>query len=302
MKKYLLFITILILSLSLFSAKFTVSIYPYYLVLNELKTEEDQLDLIIPEGKSPHTYSLIPSDVKNIYESDLLVVNGLNAEIFLDNLSNEKLDIFYAGEVVLHEHFENTKKTETEEHDQDTHNDEEIDEHDHSHDGVNPHVWINPVFMYKYIIPELTDKMIKVNPESEEEYIQNSKILISKLKDIDKDFRKNKLSGSVFTFHNSFPHYAEEYGIEIAGVVQSSPGKNPSPRELTELIAKAKEHNVKVIFIEPQMSDKAAKTIASNLNIEIAMIDPLGNPETTKTIYDYYNNINGIFLDALEVK
>jgi hypothetical protein len=50
------------------------------------------------------------------------------------------------------------------------------------------------------------------------------------------------------------------------------------------------------------MSDKAAKTIASNLNIEIAMIDPLGNPETTKTIYDYYNNINGIFLDALEVK
>jgi zinc transport system substrate-binding protein len=302
MKKYLLFITILMLSLSIFSAKFTASIYPYYLVLNELKAGEDQLDLIIPEGKSPHTYSLIPSDVKNIYESDLLVVNGLNAEIFLDNLSNEKLDIFYAGEVVLHEHFENTEEKNTEEHNQDTHSDQKIDDNDHSHDEINPHVWTNPVFMYKYIVPALTEKMMEANPGSEEEYIQNSKILISKLKDIDKDFRKNKLSGSVFTFHNSFPHYAEEYGIEIAGVVQSSPGKNPSPRELTELIAKAKEHNVKVIFIEPQMSDKAAKTIASNLNIEIAMIDPLGNPNTTETIMDYYNNINGIFLDALEVK
>jgi zinc transport system substrate-binding protein len=302
MKKYLLFITILMLSLSIFSAKFTASIYPYYLVLNELKAGEDQLDLIIPEGKSPHTYSLIPSDVKNIYESDLLVVNGLNAEIFLDNLSNEKLDIFYAGEVVLHEHFENTEEKNTEEHNQDTHSDQKIDDNDHSHDEINPHVWTNPVFMYKYIVPALTEKMMEANPGSKEEYIQNSELLISKLKTIDENFRKNDLSGAVFAFHDSFPYYAKEYGIDIAGVVQSSPGKNPSPKELTELIGIAKEHNVKVIFIEPQMSDRAAKTIADNLNIDIAMIDPLGNPETTKTIYDYYNNINDAFLNSLKVK
>lgn len=302
MKKFLLISIISILALTSFTAKFTASIYPYYLVLKELKTDEDHLELIIPEGKSPHTYSLIPSDVKNIYESDLLIVNGLDAEIFLNDLSKSDLDIFYAGEVVLHEHFENTEEKNTEEHNQDTHSDQEIDDHDHSHVGINPHVWTNPVFMYKYIIPELTEKMIEVNPKSKEIYIQNSELLISKLETIDENFRKNDLSGAVFTFHNSFPHYAEEYGIEIAGVVQSSPGKNPSPKELTELIAKAKEYNVKVIFIEPQMSDRAAKTIAENLNIDIAMIDPLGNPDTTKTIYDYYNNINDAFLNSLKVK
>jgi zinc transport system substrate-binding protein len=220
----------------------------------------------------------------------------------LNDLSKSDLDIFYAGEVVLHEHFENTEEKNTEEHNQDTHSDQEIDDHYHSHVGINPHVWTNPVFMYKYIIPELTEKMIEVNPKSKEIYIQNSELLISKLETIDENFRKNDLSGAVFTFHNSFPHYAEEYGIEIAGVVQSSPGKNPSPKELTELIAKAKEYNVKVIFIEPQMSDRAAKTIAENLNIDIAMIDPLGNPDTTKTIYDYYNNINDAFLNSLKVK
>jgi len=292
MKKILFLAFIAIISLTAFTAKFTASIYPYYLVLQELKSENDEIEMIIPEGKSPHTYSLIPSDLKNIYESDLLVVNGLNAEIFLDNLSNNKLDIFYAGEVVLHEHFEENKE-ETD------HSDEEHGEHDHSHNGINPHVWINPVFMYKYIIPELTEKMVELNPNSEKEYIENSQILISKLKSIDENFRKNDLNGSVFTFHNSFPHYAEEYGIEIAGVVQSSPGKNPSPKELTRLIAKAEEHNVKVIFIEPQMSDRAAKTIADNLDIKIAMLDPLGNPISTKSIYDYYNNINKIFLKNL---
>jgi len=292
MKKILFLAFIAIIALTAFTAKFTASIYPYYLVLQELKSENDEIEMIIPEGKSPHTYSLIPSDLKNIYESDLLVVNGLNAEIFLDNLSNNKLDIFYAGEVVLHEHFEENKE-ETD------HSDEEHGEHDHSHNGINPHVWINPVFMYKYIIPELTEKMVELNPNSEKEYIENSQILISKLKSIDENFRKNDLNGSVFTFHNSFPHYAEEYGIEIAGVVQSSPGKNPSPKELTRLIAKAEEHNVKVIFIEPQMSDRAAKTIADNLDIKIAMLDPLGNPISTKSIYDYYNNINKIFLKNL---
>lgn len=292
MKKLLLLTIIAILSLTVFTAKFTASIYPYYLILQELKSENDEIEMIIPEDKSPHTYSLIPSDLKNIYESDLLVVNGLNAEIFLDNLSNNKLDIFYAGEVVLHEHFEENEE-ETD------HSDEEHGEHDHSHDGINPHVWINPVFMHKYIIPELTEKMIEINPTNKNEYINNSNILISKLKLIDQNFRKNELNGSVFTFHNSFPHYAEEYDIEIAGVVQSSPGKNPSPKELTQLISKAKEHDVKVIFIEPQMSDRAAKTIADNLNIKIATLDPLGNPNNTKTIYDYYNNINKIFIESL---
>jgi zinc transport system substrate-binding protein len=154
--------------------------------------------------------------------------------------------------------------------------------------------------MYKYIIPELTDKMIKVNPESKKEYMDNSKELVSKLKSIDENFRQNDLSGAVFTFHNSFTHYAEEYSIQIAGVVQSSPGENPSPKELTELINKAKENNVKVIFVEPQMSDRAAKTIAETLNIDIAVIDPLGDPNTTETIMDYYNNINSIFLESLK--
>jgi zinc transport system substrate-binding protein len=154
--------------------------------------------------------------------------------------------------------------------------------------------------MYKYIVPELTDKMIKVNPQSKEEYIQNSKTLILKLKAIDQDFRKHKLSGSVFTFHNSFSYYAEEYGIQIAGVVQTSPGENPSPKELAELINKAKENNVKIIFVEPQMSDRAAKTIAETLNIDIAVIDPLGDPNTAETIMDYYNNINSIFLESLK--
>lgn len=290
MKKFLLIFSIISIVFIGFGAKYTASIYPYYLVLKEIKAPNDTIQVLIPEGKSPHTYSLTPSDVKNIYDSNLLVVNGLDAEIFLKNLDHSKINIFTAGEIVAHEALEKTEENEN-------NNSEDTD--GHSHSGLNPHVWTNPVFVYKYIIPELTKKMIEISPENRDEYLKNSKNLISKLENIDKNFKKNKLEGAVFTFHDSFHYYAQQYGIKIAGVVQSSPGKNPSPKELGDLISKAKENNVKVIFIEPQMSDKAAKIIANNLNIKIAIIDPLGNPNKIETIYDYYNNINDIFLNAL---
>ena len=74
-------------------------------------------------------------------------------------------------------------------------------------------------------------------------------------------------------FHPSWGYFARSYGlvqipIEIGG-------KNPKLSQLKELIEHARENNVKVVFVQPQFSNKSATLIAKEIGAEIAFADPL---------------------------
>ena len=74
-------------------------------------------------------------------------------------------------------------------------------------------------------------------------------------------------------FHPSWGYFAKRYNLEqIAIEVQ---GKEPKPNELIELIEEAKKHDIKIVFVSPQFSQKSAKTISSTINASVVAIDPL---------------------------
>jgi zinc transport system substrate-binding protein len=68
------------------------------------------------------------------------------------------------------------------------------------------------------------------------------------------------------------------------GFVEESPGKEPTPKELSILGNIIKEHQVKAIFLEPQMDRKAGETLAQEFNLKLLMLDPLGSDGKAKTI------------------
>ena len=51
--------------------------------------------------------------------------------------------------------------------------------------------------------------------------------------------------------------------------------KAAKPTQLQELIAKAKEHAIKVIFVQPQFSVRSAELIAREIGGQVAFVDPL---------------------------
>lgn len=63
-------------------------------------------------------------------------------------------------------------------------------------------------------------------------------------------------------------------------------GKEPSARQLTRLIEKAKAQGVKVIFAEPQFPQKAVRTLAESIGGAVVLIDVLST--------DYLNNLREI--------
>ncbi|NJN79032.1 MAG: zinc ABC transporter solute-binding protein [Anaerolineales bacterium] len=88
-----------------------------------------QVDSLLPVGADPHAYQPVPSDVTKIAESDLLILNGIEYEHFIESLLENA-----GGERVVVESTTGLTPHEMEEHDEHGHEEEGHDEHeDESH-------------------------------------------------------------------------------------------------------------------------------------------------------------------------
>ena len=126
--------------------------------------------------------------------------------------------------------------------------DQDAHEHDHEHNSENdPHVWLDPQNA-KYEMNKIKKALIKVDAENKDYYEANYK------------------------------RYAKEcdaYGLEQMGIEGLSADDEPDPKQMSEVIRFAKEHQVKTIFFEELVSPKVAKTIAKETGANAKMLNPL---------------------------
>jgi zinc transport system substrate-binding protein len=74
-------------------------------------------------------------------------------------------------------------------------------------------------------------------------------------------------------FHPAWGYFLSHYGLKQLPI--EIEGKSPKPRELIQIIKKAKAQHVKAIFTQPEFSDKSAQIIAKELNIKVIKASPL---------------------------
>ena len=92
----------------------------------------------------------------------------------------------------------------------------------------------------------------------------------------------------IVTFHEAFPYFAKDMGLNIVAVIEREPGTEPTPQELADTIEKINALPVKVIFTEPQYSSKAAETIARETGAQIYELDPIVTGEAKpENLLDY---------------
>jgi ABC-type Zn uptake system ZnuABC Zn-binding protein ZnuA len=272
------------------------TIYPYEILIREIAGERAEVSSLIPADASPHSYSPTPSDIKALEDADLVVSNGMglaaNISEVLKSLGSRHIEAaaFLSGFLPAedkHNHDDQSK----------------LPGHHHSHDhgSVNPHFWLDPVFLLK-IAEGVTEKIISLDPEHTSYYESNFQEIESALLDLDRNIaaeRKELGELSIINFHDAFYYFNKRYDIHRAVVVMESPGKEPSPRELVNIGRMIKEHEVAVLFIEPQFNPKAAEVIAEEYGLPVAVLDPLGSHFQVKTaaglIQQNWNTIKEYF-------
>lgn len=259
------------------------SFYPMYIsTLNIVKDipNVEVLNMTTSQTGCLHDYSLSTKDLKTLSNADILIINGAGMESFLDDVIDEYSDL------KIIEASKGIDLIEDTEHDDHT---EDHDHEDHDHD-VNPHVWVS---ISKNIeeVSNIAEELSSLDPNHANEYQDNANEYIAKLENLKTEMHStldNIAHKDIITFHEAFPYFAEEFGLNIVGVIEIEPDSEPSAKEVENIISIINQKNIKALFTEPQYSSKIADTIAKETGASIYTLDPIVTGDSNEKAYNDY--------------
>ena len=243
--------------------KVTASIVPLADFCRNVGGELIEVRTMVPPGASPHTYEPTSGQMKFLSDSKVFVTNGLDLESWATDIVR-KVDNPGMVTVVAAEAVPDSRLLKTE--------------------GLyDPHVWLDPSLAV-YEVEAIRDGLIEADPAHEDEYNKNAARYIGELETLDSQIKTvtSKFSNKDFVaLHPAWTYLAARYGLRQAGVVEELPGKEPSARDIAKLVDDLMALGIKVVFAEPQFSDRAAVVIAQEAGpgVVVRKLDPLGNPD-----------------------
>jgi len=157
----------------------------------------------------------------------------------------------------------------------------ELERPEHEKDGapvdgeLDPHIWMSPL-LAKEIAANICEGLIGVDPANADFYKKNLEVFQHELDELHERIARQlaALRGrTLMVFHPAFGYFAETYGMRQAAV--ETGGREPSARQLRDLIERARRENVRVIFVQPQFPAGAAEAVAREIDGVVVQIDPL---------------------------
>ncbi len=235
------------------------SFYPLYFFTKEIVGDVATVYNMTPAGAEPHDYEPTARDIARLESADLVVVNG-GIEPWLEKVAEElgkkQITVLRASDTLGTEEF--------------------VDE-----DGkrvLDPHVWLSPRLARIMVGERILSAFIMIDPTHRSIYEKNAADLDEKLKNLDTTFRSGLsscASKTIITSHTAFGYLAKEYGLTQVGITGLSPDAEPTPKQLAEIAALAKENNVRTIFFESLTSPELAETLAREIGATTAVLNPL---------------------------
>ena len=145
--------------------------------------------------------------------------------------------------------------------------------HTHTH-GIDPHVWTSPRALQK-MAENASEAIREAYPDSVK-YETNYRLLQQELKALDERTAARIAASDVeyfIIYHPALTYYARDYGLRQIAI--EADGKEPSAKQLTQLIRQAREDGVRRILYQSQFPASAVEVIARDIDAEYAEVDPL---------------------------
>lgn len=258
-----------------------VSILPQAFFVEKIGGDRVAVEVLVQPGQSPHTYAPTPRQMARLAEAmvyfriGVAFENGLMPK--LHSTMPELLIVDTREGITLE------KMT--------AHDEEAEAEHGHRGEELDTHIWLDPLLVKKQA-EIIKDTLVQLDPDGQPLYEKNLTAFCADLDALHARLSKAlaPLQGkSFFVFHPAFGYFAKTYGLKQIAV--ETGGKAPSARHLASLIDSAKKNGVRVLFVQPQFSQKSAETVARAIDGVVIPLDPLAR--------DYFTNMAGI-AQALE--
>ena len=245
-----------------------VSIDPQACFLERIGGDRVSVEVLVPSGKEPETYTPSPDKIKKLSRSSVFFRVGFPAEqsllprlesiapklLIVDTRTN--LDLRQA---VPHSH------------------DEHDAAHDHSHtvgcdcgiDGIDPHTWVSPTLVKKQA-ETIRDALVSLDPAGKAEYEANCEKFVAELTELQQYIREQLTHAegkTIYVYHPTYGYFCDEFGLVQKAIEVD--GKSPTPKTLADWIRSARDDEVRVIFVQPEFNRSAAEKIAQSTGAKL---------------------------------
>ncbi len=280
-----------------------VSILPQAEFVEKVGGDKVKTVVVIPPGADPHTYESSPREIEEISKARIFVTVGTGMpfeKVWINRLETinsgalivNSSDGIKLGKLAAHHHYEGEGEEELAGKPGADHENESGEVHENESDGnheeteLDQHIWTSPASV-KVMVENIYEGLVKIDPQNETYYAQNRDSYLKELAALDARIQE-KLEGKTernfMVYHPSWGYFAADYNLTMIPV--EIEGKEPSARDLAEIVDLAKEKKVKVIFVQPQFSTQSAKSIAQEIGGEVIAVDPLAK--------DYIANMDNV--------
>lgn len=146
-----------------------------------------------------------------------------------------------------------------------------------AHAGADLHFWLDPERL-AHAAGAVATELGEADPGNAATYKAKAESLTGKLTTLDKDFSQGLATcktRTVVVSHEAYGYFADKYKLKQVGISGLAPDTEPSPARLAEIGKVVKDEGVSTIFTETLVNPKVAETLAADLKVKTAVLDPL---------------------------
>jgi len=283
--------------------------YPIYLFTNTVVEGVDGVEVLRLDTGSVsclHDYNLTVNDMKKIERADVIAMNGVGLEEFLE-------DALAASDAFLIDCSEGVELLENASH----HHDEDDHTHDgHDHGHYDPHIWMSATNA-AVMMENVAEQMKTLDPEHAGTYASNYTAALNLLAEGKADFADEMMNAAasahtsldsvcsnkqLITFHDGFQYFVRAIDLELLESIEEEAGSEASAKEILKITQLVKEHDIPAIFTEKNGSDATANAISRETGVKVCQLDMImsGDGEDIRAYFDAMKQNIQTVMEALK--
>lgn len=258
--------------------------YPLEYVAERVAGEHASISNLTSPGVDSHDLELTVRQTADLSESDLVVyLRTFQPAVDAAVAQNGPARALEVTEVVeLAESGDGARADDHGAHagdehaEEDAHEGETEEEHaEHAGEG-DPHFWLDPLRL-DAVATALAEQMAEIDPANSADYAANAAELGSDLSALDQEYAQGLADcalDTVVVSHDAFG-YLSKYGLKFEAISGLTPDSEPSPGHLAELQDLIRDEGVTTVFSETLADPVMAESLAGDLGLEVAVLDPV---------------------------
>jgi zinc/manganese transport system substrate-binding protein len=232
-------------------------------MVNNIGGENVAVTTLVDADGDAHVYEPTPADAKAVGNAQLVIINGLAFEGWIERLLKSSA---YKGEVVIASQGVKPREMEEEAEPHSKSGKKPHKDHGHDHGPIDPHAW-QDLANGRIYVTNIINGLAKADPAHAAAYQQRGEAYLAQLKAADQWVREQLAAvppaqRRVITSHDAFGYFGAAYGVEFLAPVGWNTENEPSAKQIATLIRQIKKEKIRALFVENMSDPRLIKRIA----------------------------------------